>query len=177
MKMNQRPAPTEYAPFYEAYVSLVPEDAILPVLTGQIELLRRVANSVPAERETFRYAPEKWSVRELFGHLTDAERVFGYRAFCISRGEPQGLPGFDENSYVAHAGFDRQSLESLVGDFTALRGVNLSSLRRLEPVAWEQVGHANNHPVTVRALAYIMVGHARHHLKILRERYEVGIGA
>ena len=83
--MTERPAPTEYAPIYENYVSLVTEDAILPVLTGQIELLRRVANSVPAERETFRYAPEKWSVRELFGHLTDAEWVFGYRALRFGR--------------------------------------------------------------------------------------------
>src|SRR5712691_11898754 len=128
--MTQRPAATEYAPSYEPYVSLVPEDAILPVLTEQIELLRRVADSVPAERETFRYAPGKWSVRELFGHLTDAERVFGHRAFCIGRGETKPLPGFDEKVYVAHAGFDRQSLESLVGDFTALRGVNLALLRR-----------------------------------------------
>lgn len=175
--MTDRPAATEYAPFYETYVSLVPEDAVLPVLIAQADLLRRVADSIPAERETFRYAPDKWSLRELFGHLTDAERVFGYRAFCISRGETQPLPGFDENAYVAHADFDRQSLESLSGDLTQLRGVNLSLFRRLDAAGWGGVGNAAGHPVTVRAIAYILAGHVRHHLRILRERYDVGAGA
>jgi len=175
--MNRRPDVTEYAPFYETYVSLVPEEAILPVLTEQLQLLRRVADSVPSERETFRYAPGKWSIRELFGHLTDAERVFGYRAFCFSRGEDQSLPGFNENVYVAQADFDRRTLESLAGDLTELRKVNVSLLRQLDAGGWGRVGIANGHPVTVRALAYVMAGHARHHLKILRERYSVGAGA
>ena len=175
--MSRRPADTEYAPPYVPYVSLVPEDDILAVLTGQIDVLRRLIDSVPEDRETYRYAPGKWSVRELLGHVVDAERVFGYRAFAISRGEEAPLPGFDENSYVAHSRFDRRSLESLVGDFTTVRKANLSVLRELDPEVWDRVGTANGKAITVRALAYVMAGHARHHLGILRERYGVGSAA
>ncbi|HEV7517291.1 MAG TPA: DinB family protein [Thermoanaerobaculia bacterium] len=176
--MNRRPADTEYAAaFYAAYVSLVPENDILPALSGQSALLRRVADSIPEERETFRYAPEKWSVREVIGHVVDLERVFGFRAFAFSRGETAPLPGFDEKVYVAHSGYDRRSLESLAGDFTNVREANLSFLRRLDAEAWDRVGTANGKPVSVRALAYVMAGHARHHLSILRERYGVGASA
>jgi hypothetical protein len=106
----------------------------------------------------------------------DAERVFGFRAFAFSRGEPSPLPGFDENAYVAESGYDGRSLESLAGDFTGLREVNLALLRALSPEAWLRTGTANSKPVSVRALAYIMAGHLRHHLGILRERYGVGAG-
>jgi len=174
--MNRRPADTEYPSFYAGYISHVPEEAVLPVLAGQVDLLRRVADSVTEDRETFRYEPGKWSVRELFGHLGDGERVFGFRAFCFSRGEAQPLPIFDQESYVAHADYDRRSLESLVGDWIEVRQVNLALLRRLDGEAWERVGTAAGAPVTVRALAYVMAGHVRHHLKILAERYGVGPG-
>lgn len=172
-----RPADTEYAPLYAAYISLVPEEDILAVLTQQVEAVRRLAASVPEDRETFRYAPEKWSIREVFGHLGDAERVFGFRAFAFSRGEPGALPGFDENAYVARSGYERRSLESLAGDFTSIRQGNLSLLRGLDEEGWSRVGTANGLAVSVRALAFIMAGHARHHLAILRDRYGVGAGA
>jgi hypothetical protein len=171
--MPERPAATEYAPFFAGYVSLVPETDVLPVLAAQAEEIRRLAASVPRDRETFRYAPGKWSVRELVGHIGDAERVFGYRAFCISRGDQAALPGFDENDYIDESAYDEQPLADLAGDFAALRASNLAVLGRLDPARWSRVGNANGNAVSVRALAFIMAGHARHHVGVLKTRYGV----
>jgi len=166
-----RPAETEYAPFYAKYVALVPEADVLAALEGQIDDFRRFAASVPAGREGYRYAPGKWSVREVIGHLTDGERVFGYRAFSISRGEQQPLPSFDENLYVAQSAYDRVALADLADELVMVRRANLAVMRRLEPAGWTRLGTASGKPVSVRALAHVMVGHPRHHLAILRERY------
>lgn len=171
--MNERPAETEYASFYSGYVSLVPETDIVPVLLGQVAELERVAGSVRAEREGYRYSPGKWSVRELFGHLTDAERVFGYRAFCISRGEKISLPGFDEKVYVAESNYDRRRLAELLTDWTTARQSNLRFLESLDETAWRRSGNANGSPVSLRAIGFIMAGHVRHHLKVLSERYGI----
>jgi hypothetical protein len=173
----QRPSETEYAPFYATYVSLVPETDVLAVLDTQAAELRRIARAVSPEKETYRYAPGKWSLRELFGHLSDGERVFGHRAFCISRGEQAALPGFDEQTYVANAGYERRQLAELAEEFETLRKLNLSLLRRLAADDWKRSGVANGKPVSVRALAFVMAGHVRHHLGIVRSRYGITAGA
>jgi len=172
--MTERPAESEFAPYYVRYVALVPETDIIAVLEEQAEELRRLAISVPAERETHRYAEGKWSIREVFGHLVDAERVFGYRAFCFSRGEQAALPSFDENQYVAVSRSDATPLRELVDELALVRRSSLVVFRRLEPSEWTQSGTASGKAVTVRALAWILAGHARHHLTILRERYGLG---
>ena len=164
-------------PSFSGYVSLVPEADALVVLESQADTIRRLASAVPAERETFRYAPGKWSVREVVGHVVDAERVFGYRAFCVSRGEEASLPGFDENEYVAESGFDQRTLAELVAEFAVVREANLAVLRRLDSRRLERVGTANGSPVSVRALAFIMAGHVRHHAGVLRARYGIRDGA
>jgi hypothetical protein len=169
----ERPTETEYAPFYAGYVTLVPETDILGVLAGQAAEIRRLAASVPAGRESHRYAEGKWSIRQVLGHLVDAERVFGYRAFCISRGEQAALPSFDENEYVRAARSDATPLRDLADELALVRESNLVVLRRLEPAEWVRVGTASGKPVTVRALAFIMAGHPRHHVRILGERYGV----
>jgi len=171
--MSHRPESTEYAPFYETYVSRVPEEEILPVLAGQVGEIRRLAAGVPPEREGHRYADGKWSVREVLGHLTDGERLFGYRALCIGRGDTNPLPGFDEQAYMVHAGFDEVPLAELAEDFAAAREANLRMLRRFDPEAWRRVGTANGVAVSTRALAWIMAGHVRHHLAVLKDRYGV----
>ena len=173
MTTLERPDSSEYAPFYAGYVSLVPETDALAVLAAQPAELQALAAKVPVEREQHRYAPGKWSVREVFGHLTDGERVFGYRAFCISRGDQASLPGFDEQSYIAGANYDQVRLGDLAADFAALRQSNLQVLRRLAAADWARTGTANGTPVTVRALAFVMAGHVRHHLGVLRARYGV----
>ena len=169
----ERPNPTEYAEFYSGYVSEVTEADVLELLERQLGEIQMLAAAVPAERETFRYAPGKWSIREVVGHLADGERVFGYRAYCISRGERQALPGFDEQQYVIESGSDRRALADLVGEFSALRRINLILFRSLEAPAWRRIGNANGSLVSVRALAYIMAGHVRHHFGVLRSRYNI----
>ena len=171
--MTARPAETEFAPYYVPYVTLVPDGDIALELRHQLDDIRRMAEAVPADRETYRYGPGKWSVREVFGHLGDTERVFGYRAGCISRGDTTPLPAFDENLFVANAGFDRSPLRSLAAELLALRQANLLMFGRLDDAAWRRLGTANGQPVSVRALAHIMFGHVAHHFGILRERYGV----
>ena len=169
--MLERPTAEEYAPFYARYVSLVPEEDVMAVLRSQPEELRRIASSVPPDHETHRYAPGKWSIREVVGHLCDADRVFGYRALCISRGERASLPAFDEGEYMAHATFDRRTLAELVKEFSMVREANLEVFRHLDEGGWKRRGVANDTDVTVRAIAYMMVGHVRHHSGVLRSRY------
>lgn len=170
----RRPDTTEYAPFYAGYVGLVPETDVLAALAGQREEVLRLAASVPADRETWRYADGKWSVRGIFGHIGDGERVFGYRAFCIARGDQAAFPGFDQEEYMAAEDYSTVPLAELAADFARLRDANLSVLRRLPDARWSQTGTASNARVSVRALAYVMAGHVRHHLGVLRERYGVG---
>jgi hypothetical protein len=169
----RRPSDNEFAPYYLRYVSLVPETEIVEALEKQIAELRRVAAAISPDREHFRYADGKWSIREVFGHMIDAERIFGVRAFCFSRGETAPLPSFDENQYVARSAYDNTPLAELLDEFAALRAAHLAVLRRLNGPAWDQTGTASGNPVTVRGLAYIMVGHVRHHLSILADRYGI----
>lgn len=169
-----RPLETEYAPFYRGYISHVNEEEILPVLRSQLDDLEELFGSVTPERETYRYAEGKWSIREVAGHLIDAERVFGYRAFSIARGDTNSLPGFDENEYMLRAPYDRVLLEDLLSEFRLVRLANIAMLRNLDEEAWKRVGTANDSAVSVRALAFIMAGHARHHMGVLRERYQIG---
>ena len=171
--MDTRPASTEFAPFYARYVSLVPETEVLPVLERQLAELAAVAAAVPPARETFAYAAGKWSIREIFGHLADAERVFGYRAFCIDRGDQTPLPGFDENEYAARSDAAQRPLDDLLAEFTLVRQANLVFLRRVGEAGWPRMGTASGKPVSVRALASVMAGHARHHLGVLESRYGV----
>jgi hypothetical protein len=167
---NTVPDSGEYAPFYAGYVARVPETDLESVLENQAGELARLAKSVADEH--FRYAPGKWTLREMFGHLCDAERVFGYRLFCISRGETQSLPGFDENSYVESASYDLVSLSDHVKQFSLLRDANLMVWSQLTEQQVTAFGTANKHTISVRALARIMAGHVRHHIAVLNERYK-----
>ncbi|HEX9640035.1 MAG TPA: DinB family protein, partial [Candidatus Krumholzibacteria bacterium] len=150
--MSGRPLESEYDPFYAGYVALVPEQDILEALTAQADAVSAPVLALPEERERSRYAPEKWTVREVLGHIGDAERVFGYRAFCISRLDDTPLPGFDEKPYVAHSGFSEVPVAELVADFRRLRESHAAFLRRVERDRWEQKGIANGSPISLRAL-------------------------
>ena len=167
----RRPDETEYAPYYGTYVSLVPEPDAMVVLEAQPAQLRELASGIPAERETFRYAPGKWNVREVVGHMIDAERVFGYRAFCIGRGEQQALARFDQDAYLAAARFDKRPLADLVNEFGVVREANLLTFRHCTDTDWDRTGTVSGNPMSARAIAFIMAGHVRHHLRILQDRY------
>jgi hypothetical protein len=168
-----RPGADEYAPFYAGYVARVTEDDILGVLTAQQDEIGALARSLPESKQSYRYAEGKWTIGEVLSHLIDGERVFGYRAFCFSRGEQAPLPSFDENQYVSASRAGLVPLVALAREFAAVRESNLGFLRRLDDAGWTRTGTASGKPVSVRALAWIMAGHPRHHLAVLRERYGV----
>jgi len=171
--MLSKPLENEYAEFFSSYVSLITEADILSVLSGQPAELRQLVHGVTGEREHYRYASGKWTIREVVSHMIDAERVFAYRAFCISRGESASLPSFDENEYAAQSRSDNVPLAELVDEFSTVRKSNLPFLSRLDESNWKRLGAAGKNPISVRALAFIMAGHVRHHCTILKERYGV----
>jgi len=172
-----RPKEGEYAPYFKGYVELVPESDVLPVLEAQAAELRRVFSRVPRAQETHAYAPGKWTLRQVAGHVVDGERVFAYRSLCASRGDPNALPSFDENAYVVHATFDERPLADHAEEFALLRAANVRMLRALRPEQWRRAGVANGVANTVRGLAYVMAGHVRHHLRVMAERYGVEVAA
>lgn len=171
--MNLRPETDEYAAFYANYVSLVQETDVISALDNQASDLKNLTSRIAAEKENFRYAEDKWSVKELLGHLIDGERVFSYRALRISRGDQTPLAGFEENSYVANSNFGNAQFSDLVEEFTLLRQSNVLLFKNLPDNAWLLTGTASDATISVRALAFIMVGHVRHHINVLRERYSV----
>ena len=171
--MIERPAEGEYDAFYKGYIESVSDGDIIEILNSQLAAIEKLPSLVEPSLEGYRYAPEKWSIREVVGHLIDAERVFGYRAFCISRGDKTPLPGFDEESYVAHADSDQRSLKSLVEELSTVRRSNLHVFLNLPAYSANSIGNANGSPVSVRALAFITAGHVRHHLGVLEARYGI----
>lgn len=170
-----RPAETEFAPFFAAYVARVPEADPLPALEAQPGELVTLADRLTPEDELYQYAPDKWSVRQTFSHLIDTERVMGYRAFCIGRGDATPLAGFDQDQYVAQASLDDRPVKALAHEFAAVRHANLWTVRGWTDDEWSRIGTANGRRLSARAIAYIMAGHVRHHLAILREHYRLEI--
>jgi len=166
-----RPNETEYAPYFQSYVNQVSETDILHVMRAQVDDLDVLLERVAPEKETYRYAEDKWSIREIVGHLIDGERVFGYRAFSIARGEQQSLPGFDQDEYMLTAPYNNIELEDLLSELRLVRLGNIAMFRTLDEESWNRVGTANENQVSVRAIAFIMAGHLRHHMNVLRERY------
>ena len=168
-----RPDVSEYAPFYHGYVTSVPEGDVVELLrSGGRELLDAI-RGIPEERGGHRYGPDKWTIREVIGHLIDAERIFTYRALRIARGDRTLLPGFDENEYVKTAGSDRRTIADLGRELAAVRESTVLLFESLEDDAWTRTGNANGKEMSVRALAYVTAGHPLHHLGILRERYGI----
>lgn len=169
--MKARPQEGEFNPYYGKYIDLVPDGDIEKTLVQQLPETLAMLEKIPEERAGYRYAEGKWSVKELLGHLSDAERIFVYRALCIARGETQSLPGFEEDEYVRGASFDSVPLTRIIAEFKAVRAATVSFLENLSDDAWKKKGTANGSGVTVRAIAYILAGHERHHRQVLKDRY------
>ncbi len=168
-----RPQAGEYSPYYDRYISLVQGEDILNTLDQQRRETMTLLCGRNEEDGNFRYAPGKWSAKEVLGHVCDTERVFAYRAMRISRADTTPLEGFEQDDYVRHGPFAKRPLEDLVEDFIAVRRATLSLLRNLDEAAWMRRGIANKNEVTVRGLAYIIAGHELHHRGILEEKYFV----
>jgi hypothetical protein len=174
--MIQPPIPGTFAAYHEAYISKVSGRDPLRLLESQVLDFKVLLSEVPDEKEDFRYADGKWSVKEVVGHMIDTERVMAYRAMCVARGEKQPLPGFEENDYVAVANFGRRSLYDLGHEFGFVREATISLFKSFSAEDLDRVGTANNKPVSPRALLYIIAGHHIHHEAVLRERYFPELG-
>jgi hypothetical protein len=166
-----RPESTEYAEHYANYIAKVPGTEVLSILESQrLQMLQLFAGR--SERDgSFRYAPGKWTVKEVLGHITDTERIFAYRALRIARGDRTPLPGFEQDDYVRDGAFGDRTLASLAEEFAAVRTASITLYRSFNEEAWKRRGIANQKEVTVRALAFITAGHQIHHRLILEERY------
>lgn len=166
-----RPAPDEYAPYYGRYIEKVGDGDIVRTLQRQIGATAGAVRAIPESRAGHRYAPGKWSIREVIGHLSDAERIFAYRALRIARGDETPLPGFDENAFVSRARLDDRPFAGLIAEYKVVRAASVALFDSLFPEEWNRRGVASGQGVSVRALAWIAAGHEIHHLEILRTRY------
>ncbi|MCC7139913.1 MAG: DinB family protein [Planctomycetes bacterium] len=168
-----RPGPDECASEAGAYVARVAGDDAAPRLAAQVEVAARRLGPLDDARALHRYAPGKWSVKEVVGHLADTERVYAYRALSFARGDATPLPGFDEDAWTPQGRFDARPLADLLAEWTAVRAATVALFRGLPADALVRKGVANGTPVSVRALAWLAVGHAEHHLGVLADRYGV----
>jgi hypothetical protein len=168
-----KPDQTEYAAHYIGYVASAGDGDIVQTMSTQLAGLITFLDGISEEKAEYRYAPEKWSIKEVVGHLLDGEREFGHRAYRFSRNDAAPLPGFSENSYVANGRFDRYTFRDLVTELEHVRRANISLFGHMDAEASVRRGMASGLEVSVRALAYIIVGHVVHHVGILRERYGV----
>ncbi len=169
--MIQRPLASEYPEYYLPYVRLVPEGDLLSILNNHLAETVALLEGITEEDGHFRYASGKWSIKEVLGHMTDTERIMSYRLMRIGRGDQTPLAGFDENDYIQGSDFNRLPMKNILEDLTATRNATLTLIKNMPEEAWARKGVANNQEQTTRAIAYIIAGHAMHHLKIINERY------
>lgn len=168
---DRRPTPDTLAPFHAPYLARVPDGDIRATLAADFDAHTALLAGADPDHA---YAPGKWTVRQVVQHLADAERIFATRALRIARGDETPLPGFDHDAFAETTAPDRRPLASVVDEWRAVRAATLALFDGLPTPAWERVGKANGHPVSVRALAWITAGHARHHADLLAERYDLG---
>jgi hypothetical protein len=169
-----RPVAGDVAPYYFGYVDLVPKGDVLALLAGELAETRAALRGLAPEKETYRYAPGKWSVREVIGHVLDAERVFGNRAFHMARGDAAPLPSMEQDDYVATGGADRRTLADLFEELDLLRRSHLRMFQSFDAETWERVGTAAGVPFRVRAFPFVLAGHELHHRRVLVEKYLKG---
>jgi hypothetical protein len=166
----RRPEATEHCPEFGNYIRLVPQGDIQSILDSQLSELHGLLDGLSDHESLMHHAPHTWSIRQVVGHMTDCERVFGYRALRIARNDATPLSTFDENAYMKFADFDRWPLAELLTEFDLVRRSHLLLFRHLQPPAWLHRGVVIDRPTSTRALAYLIAGHAKHHLDILHKR-------
>jgi uncharacterized damage-inducible protein DinB len=169
--MTRRPESTEYAPYYGKYVMLVPDGDLTATLSRQLDTTLALLSSLSEQQAEFSYAPGKWSIKEVVGHLMDGERVFAYRALRIGRDDKTPLPGFEQDDYVASADFNERTVSSLLEEFTAVRQATVQLFKNFAEKEWQRRGTANGQEITPLALGYIVAGHELHHMDVVRTRY------
>ncbi len=167
----KRPAQSEYHPRYGRYIDLAPEVDLPAAFAQQLDSTRQLFACIGESAANSQYAPGKWTIREVLGHILDTERIFGYRLLCFARGDGAKLQRADEQAYVLNADFGRYLMAELLEEFTLVRRSHESLIRHLPETAWDRTGEVNGNPISVRAIAYLMLGHERHHNEIVRSRY------
>ncbi len=168
---QNRPQASEYAPFYERYIAMVPDGEIAETLETQRKETKLLLGGLSENEAEFRYAEGKWSVKEVLGHISDTERIFAYRMLRIARGDQTPLAGFEQDDYVKSGSFQARTLADLLEEFMVVRQASNVLIRSFDAAAWLRRGVANQKEISVRALAYILAGHERHHRQVLQERY------
>lgn len=166
----QRPAKEEYGGHFGTYIELVPEGSVVDTLSVSLKTTAEFLSDLPEEKAEFRYAPGKWSLKEVIGHISDTERIMSYRLLRIARGDATPLPGFDQDLYMENSPFAGQSLAELIEDYISVRKATLSLVRGLPEEAWARMGTASDVGISVKALAYVIAGHELHHLRIVKEK-------
>jgi hypothetical protein len=166
-----KPDESEFLPYYGKYIDLVATGDVLSTLATQMNETQALLHGLPAAVSTYRYAPGKWSVNEVIGHLIDSERIFAGRALRFARSDATPVPGFEQDDYVRNATFDAYPVTELASELEYVRRATISLFKHLDEAAWARRGVANNAEISVRALAYIIAGHELHHREILRTRY------
>ncbi|AJY75406.1 DinB family protein [Paenibacillus beijingensis] len=169
--MLKRPSSEEYNPYFTGYISLVPEGNVTEHIASQLQVTTDLLSSLTDNEAVYRYAPEKWSLKEVIGHVTDTERVMSYRLLRISRGDTTPLPGFDQDELMKGAQYHEWSVSDLLQDYAAVRRATLTLLRGIPEEAWLRTGTVSDRNCSARALAYIIAGHELHHLNVIREKY------
>lgn len=170
--MIDKPAAGEFAPYAAMYIDLLPDDGrVLEHLKSNFEKVRRLVSSLPEDKLTWRYAPGKWSIKEILVHVVDDERIYAYRALRFARGDRKELPGFEQDDYARTSDADERPLASILAEYRAVREATVAVFDGLPDEAFGRSGVADGNPMSVRAAAYHIAGHELHHLKIIRERY------
>jgi uncharacterized damage-inducible protein DinB len=170
--MISKPLQTEYAPYFENYIKLVPEGAdILECFEDNMMDFQDMILSVPKKKLEFRYAEGKWTIKEIIQHLIDCERIFCFRALCIARGDKNALPGFEENDYAANSFANQRDIDSLLDEYDKVRDCTIAFYNSLDKSVYANTGVSNNNPMSVRAVAYIIAGHELHHMGVIEEKY------
>lgn len=166
----RRPVEGEYAPYFDTYLTLVDETDIFEILARQVGGLREVLSGKPPSMMEELHGQYTWTINQALGHLIDVERIFGYRTCRVAANDSTDMPGFNENDFVANLSYEGVTTEQLVDELDLLRQSNIAMLRRLQPECWDRMGQADGKPISVRALAYLLVGHVRHHRRIFEQR-------
>jgi hypothetical protein len=168
---SERPKPGEYKPYFDRYISLALSNDIIGTLETQLPKTIALLSGRSEADGNFRYAPGKWTLKEVLGHINDTERIMAYRALRIARGDKTPLAGFEQDDYIRDGPFDGLTLAALIEEFRSVRAATLALLRSFRPQDWTRRAAVDNNDITVRALAYIIAGHELHHRSILEERY------
>jgi uncharacterized damage-inducible protein DinB len=171
MMTQKRPQSNEYAAYYGKYVMLVPDGNFLEILESELGELKQLLEPLTDAQADFRYASGKWSIKEILGHINDAERVFSYRLLRIARGDQTPLPGFEQDDFVRISNASSRKLSDLLEEFTAIRRSTIALIRSLDDASWLRRGTASGEPITAVAIAFIIAGHVLHHRKIFEEKY------